>query len=521
VTAWALLALVLNGVSGWLLARRTGASAAAATAAGGVLAVFPYVDAELSGGRFAQMPVYQVAFFLVAWSALLEHAPVEGPVRPSRGLLLRALLAAGLFALAAFSFWYHGLWAALLGVCWFAWRLRWRALVPFVPAAVLAVAPFLAIFALHWTEIPGVAEDSFPHAVACQASLPPWFPLLGRPGFWGPIVSPLALLVGVAVALLPGGRLPWTHRAALLAGLIFWALCLGPYPSWMGGASDGVPGPFWIYSVAGPLRRFWWPYRHVVGFTVALVPVAARGLDRIFDFLTRFTEPRLRPWIPALAALAVAVSLPIDLESRQGVVAAPASQWTPPAAYTAIAALPGDVLLELPLTPARATGQTSLSYQWIHRKRLLNGHALWVDRVRPAAWDRFVADDPFLSAITEVEHGEATSLPLALEGVRAIGLRLIVVNEEYFPGTIVPLATTLRTAFTALFGPPAVNQDGVAAWDIDTVVATAPVQVPSSTLPVSPDTTGGKVPDYGRLSPKGWALLSRDLPPRALGEAER
>ena len=103
VTAWALLALVLNGVSGWLLARRTGASAAAATAAGGVLAVFPYVDAELSGGRFAQMPVYQVAFFLVAWSALLEHAPVEGPVRPSRGLLLRALLAAGLFALAAFS----------------------------------------------------------------------------------------------------------------------------------------------------------------------------------------------------------------------------------------------------------------------------------------------------------------------------------------------------------------------------------------------------------------------------------
>lgn len=521
VTLWVVLALVLNGMAGLLLAWRFGASLAASLAAGAALCVFPYVDAELSGGRFAQMPIYQVGFFLVAWHTLLEHAPEAGSWRPDRGTLARALVAAALFALAAFSYWYHGLWAALLGVCWFAWRPRWRALVPFVPAALLGVVPFLAIFLAHWAEIPGVGEDTFPHPVACQASLPPWFPFFGRPGFWGPIVTPTVLLVGLVAALWPGGRLGWGGRGALLAAALFWLLCLGPYPSWMGGASDGVPGPFWVYGLGGPLRRFWWPYRHVVGFTLALVPVAAVGLDRVFAAVARFSEPRLRPWIPIVAGLAVTLTLPVDLEARQGMIAAPSSRWSPPEAYRAIAALPGDVLLELPLTPERVTGQQTLSYQWIHGKRLLNGHAMWVDRVRPTAWESFVEADPFLHALRSVERGEAVAVPPVLSGVRAVGLRLIVVNEEYFPGTLAPLVTTYRTTLTALFGPPAVDADGVTAWDVDTVVASGPVDVPASALPALADTEGGKVPDYGRLSPKGWALLSRDVPPRAITEQER
>lgn len=527
MTAWIALALVLNGVSGLVLARRLGASFAASTAAGAMLALSPYVNAELTGGRFAQMPLYQLAFFLTAWHALLERAPEGGPTWPDRGTVLRALGAAALYALCAFSYWYHGVWAALLGVTWFAFRPRWRALVPFVPAAVLLVAPFLGLFLAHWSAIPGTAEDAFPHAVTCQASLPPWFPLQGREGFWGPIVLPLSLMLAAAVALVPSrlfrdAGLGWGHRAALAAALLFWALCLGPYPSWAGGAADGVPGPFWVlYGLASPLRRFWWPYRHVAGLVIALLPVAAVGLDRLFGLLARFTEPGLRPWIPAIAAAAVGLSLPADLQSRGGVVAAPASSWRAPEAYAALAELPGDVVLEVPILPARVTGQQTLSYQWVHGKRLLNGHAMWVDRVRPVDWDAFVEADPLLSALRTLERGEATQLPLDVSGVRAVGLRWIVVNDEYFPGTLGPLSGAYRSALSALFGEPTLDDHGVSAWDVDTVVAQAPVDVPATPLPPVADISTGRVPEYGPLNPRGWTLLTREVPPRPIGEAQR
>lgn len=532
LTVWVILALTLNGLSGYTLARVTGASAPAALVAGAALGVSPYVAAELGGGRFAQMPLYQVAFFLAAWHRLLERAPTTGRVWPGRATALAALGAAALYALAAFSYWYHGLWAALLGVLWFALLPRWRALVPFVPAALALTGPLLAIFLVNWSSIPGAGESTYPHPITLQASLPPWFPLQGRSGFWGPVILPAALLLPALVALLPkrlfggldvpaAGR---AHAAALVAALAFWALCLGPYPSWEGGAESGVPGPFYaLYGAAAPLRRFWWPYRHVVGLTVALLPLAALGLDRLFALLVRFAEPGVRRFVPLGAALVLVVTLPQDLAARGGLVAAPASRWVAPEVYTRLAALPGDALLELPITPARVTGQQTLSYQWLHHKKLLNGHAMWVARVRPAGWDEQIAAIPLLVALQAVEAGEAVSVtadPASLDALAKLGVRHFVVNEEYFPGALEPLGNTHRTVLTGLFGAPVLDDDGVAAWDLTTPTG-ATVEVPAADLPDGEIAEEGRVPEYGPLRPLAWSTLTRDLPPRALGEDER
>jgi hypothetical protein len=60
----------------------------------------------------------------------------------------------------------------------------------------------------------------------------------------------------------------------------------------------------------------------------------------------------------------------------------------------ALAALPEGVVLTPPIAPQAAGSQWALMAQRAHRHPLLVGHAPWVDRVRPAAWDAAVAEDP-------------------------------------------------------------------------------------------------------------------------------
>ena len=64
-----------------------------------------------------------------------------------------------------------------------------------------------------------------------------------------------------------------------------------------------------------------------------------------------------------------------------------------------------EVLLAPPLWPGLALAQQHLIDQRYHRKRLLGGHALWVDRLRPPAWDAFVAGNSFLAALQGLEQG--------------------------------------------------------------------------------------------------------------------
>lgn len=540
VTVWVLGTLVLNGLSAYALARALGGGQAGALLAGAAVGFSPYLAGELAGARIAQAPLYWMGFFLAVWFTLLERAPTEGKAWPDRRTVRWAIGAGLLYGGAAFTYWYYGLWAAWFGAIAFAFRPRWRALVPFVPMALITTVPPLAIFLAHWSEIPGTAESTFPSALATQSSLAVLFPIHGGPGWWGGITLPLALVLPAALALgeplaraLRAGAglrgalraLPWTTKACAAAGLLFYLLALGPYPSWSGSADHGVPGPFWLfYGIGGPLRRYWWPYRHIAGLAFALAPLAAQGADRIFGWLQAQAEGGVRPAVPLLAALGFSLLIPIEVGTREGTTSAPTSWFEAPDGYKALDALPGDGILELPISPPLVGGQQTLSYQWVHHKRMLNGHAMWVDRVRPAAWDAWVAKNGFLTELKAVEGGEHTGPftidAAALAELKAAGLRYLVVNEEYFPADMGPLVTVYDKLFTAMFGAAVLNTDDqIHVWDLEATGGAAATGVSEvdvlpfrTPVPLRVDRSGAKMPMVGEVKSLGWNALTRRLP---------
>lgn len=546
VTFWTALTLVLNGLSGMALARATGARHAGALVVGAAVCFSSYVLFELCGGRFAQAPLYWMGFFLVAWLKLLEAAPTTGPAWPGRRAAALAALAGLLYGGAAFTYWYYGLWAAWFGALIFAFQPRWRALVPFVPMALATTLPPLAVFLAHWGEVVGAAEASeFPHPLARESALPLTFGLWSGRGRWGEVTLPLALSLGALLAVgarvtgpvlaTRGGRArlraAWDafsplERGLVAASLLFYGLSLGPTVLLPGEVSTGLPGPYWLaYGLAGTLRRFWWPYRHIGPLTLLLVPLAAHGVDSLLGWLRAQAAPDLRGRVPALGAVALTLLLPFEVGARAGRISTQTSYWVEPEPYRELDRLPGDAILEPPLSPQLAASQQPLSYQWVHGKRLVGGHAMWVDRVRPDAWDAWVAKNTLLTSLQTLEQGELLG-PLKLEaadiaGLREVGVRYAVLNPEYFPAELAPLVPAYSSVFEALFGEPVLEaEEGLYVWDLERYTGVVEVDALPFRIPGSlrGQTGEGLLPRLGRGASLGWRDLARRFPPELEAE---
>jgi len=502
ITAWCLLMLVCNGLAGFALGRAVGASRAASLLGGAFLALAPYVTYEMSGMRLAQAPLYWLVFFLAAWLHLLREPSIK-----------RGVGAGLLFGACAFSYWYYGLWAALLGGLLFLARPRPRALLGFVPTALLTTLPPLLVFLSHWTEIPGAVEDLFPHPLAVQNALWPMFPFWAGQGEQPPLVLPVALVVLAGLGWWRGAGAPKrTLTALLVAALLFYLLALGPWLLRLDGSPTGVPGLYWLlYAGSGMLRRFWWPYRHAVVVVVALVPLAALGFDQLARWLPRWSQVPL--------AILLTASLPLDLGLRGGQAAVYSSWFQPPQGYEELAELPGEALMEVPLAPELARSQQTLGYQWVHGKRLLNGHAMWVDRVRPPAWDEWVADNSFLAALQAYETGQGDgSFAFQAADIQALqdeGLRYLVLNGEYLPGKLIGLVPRYQELFEAAFGPPLEDHRRLLlVYDLDSYTGVERVELPA----FAPEdaylsTDGTSMPEAGPVNSLGWSPLDRSCPP--------
>jgi len=496
-TAWVAILIVLNGLSGFALSRAAGASAAAALVGGLFLAWCPYVAFELGCARFAQGPLYWFAFFLACWIRLLD--------RPSWG---RAAAAGALYSACAFMYWYYGLWAALFGAVLWAFRPSVPALLRFLPFAVAGTVPFLAVFLSHWAGIPGTVDEGFPHVLAIESGLPVTFPLSSGTGALSTIVLPW-LLTGFALA---GLRRPWSalQRGLALAALLFYLLALGPHLLLPDGSDSGLPAPYLAaYGGVGLLRRFWWPYRHIAALTIALVPLAALGVERVLRAAGEF-KPHA---VAALVAL-----LPMELSARAANLGVVTSWWEEPEAYAELAEREGDVLLELPLSSQITRSQQSLSYQWVHGKTLANGHAMWVERVRPDAWDDWIAGHPLLDALHRQELGEEVGTveldAASFEALEADGLRLITVSAEFFPGKLGDLAELHAQTLTALFGEPVHEQDALQVWDVASWTGVDSVAFESFAVPSEYVTQeGGIDPHAASVHSLGWRPLNKDVPP--------
>ncbi len=513
VTAWVLLMVTLNGVGGGVLARSLGARSAGVVAGALVLALSPYVAHELMGMRLSQAPLGWFALFLAAWLHLARAA------QPRHGM---AVLAGILYALTAFVYWYHGLWAALLGAGIWAARPRVRPLLAFVPTALLLTLPPLALFLSSWSDIPGTGDDLFPHPLARESSLAVSFPLLGgavERAEVGPGVL-VFVLAGLGLGSFSGGSVrarmaaaPRVAWALVAAAAGFGLLALGPELLLPDGTATGIPGPYrLLYSPLGALRRFWWPYRHVAPLTLALVPLIGRGVDLLVD------KAKTAPARFGLA-LAVLAAWPVSLGVARARLDVPTSWWEPPPAYEALGQLPGDVIFELPAAPRLATSQQTLSYQWVHGKTLVNGHAMWVDRVRPDAWDEFVAGNSFLSRLQEYERGQLFGpfafRPEDVVALREVGVRHLVVNAEYHPRALFPLVQGYRRIFTQLFGEPTFTfRDQLFAWDLERYAFAGKATAPEFRLPPELlEGDGSRMLDLGYNRPQGWRTVALLFPP--------
>ena len=484
--AYVACVLAFNGAATWAWCRALGASARASWAAAPTGALSIYALHELSAGRFSQADCGWAVMFLAAWLRLLA--------RPSAG---RAAAAAALLAVTSLGYWYYGLFCVIAGAALLAaapwdgpWegsregsregpglRARIAPLAGFSAGYLLLIAPLLYVFIAYWAQIPGTDEDVFPHPEAVRDSGWPEIPFLVAGGRHAGRALP-ALVCLAALGCLPILREPGAARRRVLAligiGLLFTALMAGPL----------IPGgPYeLLYGLAGPLRRFWWPYRHVMIVNLAWIGLGALGLDRL---LRRFDA---RPRLQGALALGLAVSVPLQLEAQ----GAPWHvQFTgvalPHPFYSRLAEIPGEVLIEPPLSPALASSQTMLIYEVFHQKKLLSGHALWVDRVRPDAWDAFVAANSFLSEMQRLERAE---LPgrfafdgADLEALRAAGAGLVALNPEYFPGSYRALIEAYTLIFDALFGAPVVSVGAVQGWDMRQWSGVTEVEFPAFSWP--------------------------------------
>lgn len=447
-TAHTLTILALNGLGAWSLARAAGASHPAALAAAPTAAMSVYAGFELGAGRFSQADMGFLAFFLASWLRFLD-----GPTTR------RALISAGLLAATSALYWYYGLFAVIAGAILLLARGRevlaapsLRALAVFAPAYLALIAPLLAVFLLNWSAIPGTAEATeFPHPESVGDSCWPAIPFLAQAGRHAGRALPFTTTVLALVTL-------WFRRDRVTLGLAavgvtFSLLMAGPL----------IPnGPYeWLYGLAGPLRRFWWPYRHVVVLNFVWITLASLALDHLL------AGRRHR-----VAGVLLALSIPLQLELLRAPYHALFSKAVVPTAYyTAMAELPGTILLEPPIAPDASISQAPLIYQLEHKKTLISGHALWVKRVRPAGWDEAMDANSFLAACRDLERAQLTG-PFRFEAadLRSLmeaGMRTVSLNRELFPARLYVVTNAYQAVFTALFGSPVVEGDRAMAWNVD------------------------------------------------------
>jgi hypothetical protein len=451
--------LVANGLAAVWLARGAGASWPGALLAAAALGAGPYALRELGSGRFSQADLVWLLLFLGTWVRLLRAPCTRW-----------AVVAGGLLAVCSALYWYHGLFAVLagallaVGVGVGAWRrgarwvdLPWKPMLVFAGCFLVLVAGPLLWYLAHWSALPGTGEELFPHPEAVRDSMDLALPFLVRQGrFVGqalPATVVLLALVQCVKLLLGRSDRPWLDVGLVACWALFLALAMGPKLA-LAGLS-----PFeLLYGLAAPLRRFWWPSRHVLICNVALCLLAARALPAL-----------QRSWASVgVAALLVAtVPLLLWVQGPSNRAHSTALAW-PPGFYARLADEPGEVLLDLPLSPRVALSQKPLLYQLAHGKALLNGHGLWVDRVRPATWDAYVADNGFLRGLQAVEDGSLTGdlvfEAADLEAVRDRGLALIVLNREHYPLGLASAVTRQHGVLTTLFGPPFATTTGAWAW---------------------------------------------------------
>ena len=245
----------------------------------------------------------------------------------------------------------------------------------------------------------------------------------------------------------------------------------------------GVNTPLFelLYGLASPLRRFWWPERHIVGVLVGVTILASIGLR---EFGRNFSVRKQFIW-----SLSLAVLIPFSLfvQGNRPFYAHHAPVNFPPEVYLEVAELEHDGIIQPPLNPAICRSQAPLLFQLVHKKRMLNGHAQWVDRVRPEGWDEMVLDNKFLGTFRRFEEGAFFGDLLITEEdiaeLKKMGISYWVIDRELFPAGLPEVFRTYVRVLKQLFARPVVQKDGVWVFDLNDWTGEQTINLPKWSWP--------------------------------------
>lgn len=503
-------AIALNVMSGYALARALGARPVPGLLAGTGYGLCPYLLAELSAARFAQLPAWELAGGLAIW------------IWAIRGQSWKlGALAGAIFGLGGVEYFYYALFGGMAGglVLLTAARARKPGLIKVAAAGAVAgaavVGPMLAVFLHGWNTVVGATEagTTFPHPFMLQASLPWSWPV------WTDIPSMVPqytswLLLGLAFVEWRISRKEpesWAAGGVFWAGILGWLLTLGPQLVTPQGTSEGSHLPFWwIYSLHPALSRFWWPYRHAIMVAMSVSALAAAALSRAYV--------RMPPRLALLTVVTVIGAVPLELKARHAMVAITTSRLKPaPAWFDQMKALPEGALLDLPAAPELWIAQQHLTLQSLLGRRLFEGHAMWVDRVRPDDWDELVKNNSFLAEMQRFERGKAEMEdptradrfeydPASVDALVALGVRWLTVWDELYAPSIGDLPDQTNKLLPRVFGEPVVKGKGMAVYDLTKHETTGVVPAPIWMWPA-----GTKVGD-------GSSRMTDELPESTLVE---
>ena len=502
------LTLFLNGLCGWFAARSVVRSRAAAWMAIGVCGWSPFVLMELSAGRFSQAATWPLLLFLGLWWRYLH--------RPDHRL---AVLSALALAYTAFSYWYYGWFGVLAGAM--AWlftlrdharaehlhHLRWHAL--FSGTFLLALAPWAVLFIAHWASVPGAGETGvFPPESAMHDRLP----VLGslRPGTPATTSAMWSVAAGALAAL---GA--WTARgtravrAWVAVGAIFLVLGWGP-------AFAGAPYTV-LYGLTAALRRFWWPLRHVVVVQAALAVLASLGVEALLRRLPQ-------RWNLPVMATVLAVSSGTWLLQGAPSQVQNSPLHFPPEGYDSLAELPEGAVVALPLAPEATGTNDAMLHQLAHGHPMVTGHSPWVTRARPAAWDTWIAAQPFLHALAETERrgwdgGSFSVDPADIDALQTEGVRWLALDRTLFPLKLKALVRNHDRLFDSLFGRPVIRTADLQVWDLQAYTGQTTVELPiwswpSGMFPAGPEwPLASRRPDSPMLGPPSGTRKARPSHP--------
>lgn len=451
VTFYALFTMIVQGAATGVTASRLGGGVTAAIVAAAAFTANPYVVQEMGSGRFSQSDAAFVATALGGAVVFLHDARAGRPVRDRDAVFVGAA-----WGIGASLYWYYGYFVVICALPILGVHLASRAGVPWraigiagaVGTAILAYP--LSWFMAHWGKIPGTGEETFPHREAWGDSLGWVFPIDVNGPHQG-IAMALPVLVLAAWPLITR-RDRWTLVTLVVLGLFGAALAAGPELFWT------WPDPYALfYRWTASLRRFWWPSRHMLIVHWVVAVLAGLGAEQVVARWPRAKWP---------ATVALAASIPLALIAQSDLWQVPLSRWNPPPFYQKLGAMDAGVLAELPISPRLAGTQQTLAYQLVHHQKLMGGHALWVDRVRPAAWDARLVENSFFAALVAFEEGRADRIRFdgpALVAARDEGLRWITANPEYAPRG---LPDAYARALAPILGAPIVEEGGARLWDL-------------------------------------------------------